>query len=47
MLNSEPDDLGAQSGPIGTREPMSIEAVPAAPNGGSASVLTDHFCHSA
>ena len=32
---ADPVDLGAQSDLIGAPEPMSIEAAPAAPNGGS------------
>jgi hypothetical protein len=35
--SADPVDLGAQSDLIGRAEPMSIEAVLAAPNGGSGS----------
>jgi len=40
-------DLGAQSDLIGAPEPMSIEAVLAAPNGGSGRVLLDLLHRSA
>jgi hypothetical protein len=35
LYSADPGDLGAQSDLIGAPEPMSIEAVLAAPNGGS------------
>lgn len=38
--SSAPVDLGTQSDLIGTPEPMSIEAVLAAPNGGYRAVAT-------
>jgi hypothetical protein len=37
MRHADPVHLGAQSAQIGAPEPMSIEAVLAAPNGGSVS----------
>jgi hypothetical protein len=41
-----PDNLSAQSDLMGAPEPMSIEAVLAAPNSGSARVLLELLDHS-
>jgi hypothetical protein len=42
-----PVDLGAQSDLIGAPEPISIEAVLAAPNGGSIALTFDQISHPA
>jgi hypothetical protein len=39
--SADPVDFGAQSDLIGAPEPMSIDAVLTAPNGGTARVLPD------
>ena len=47
LISADPVDLGAQSDLIGAPEPMSIEAVLAAPNGGSGAASAPKAGHGA